>query len=146
MPGSLLDAALGPAAVGELVKSLHCLIAASSLACVAAYTAPVLANARRHFRESRFLAWTWLISASQVPCFLPLLVAYVAYGAHPVPVPGLPDDWRVLYLAAEHTALVGRWAERRPSSFAGRFALACALSAVAVLLVFTFLPPPGRSP
>lgn len=111
--------------VPNLVRSLHVAIALASVSVVAVYAPPVLAALRtRQFAVARYMVWAWAFALSQTVCFLPLLVGYAVHGAVPRSVPGLPDGWRIAYLAAELVALVGCWADARPERFVPRFAFA----------------------
>jgi hypothetical protein len=137
---SYVDDYLGPALASEIVKSLHLLVLGSSIAVIAVYIKPIRLNIFGHFTISRTLYWSWLFALGQLPFYVPLFYAYIFARIQPTPIPGLSDDLRIIGLAIQHTALIGRWSEARPSSFYQRFAFASLVSAFVVFLVFACLP------
>lgn len=83
-----------------LTKALHVGVAVESILIAALYAAPLLQAFREdpHSKTGHFIAAMVLVWASNALCFIPLLLGYLG-GAEPRSVPGLPDEFRILYLA-----------------------------------------------
>jgi predicted metal-binding membrane protein len=126
--------------VPGLIRILHFALAGSSLACVLAYVGPALRSVRSHPREARFMMWTVMIAAMQIPSVWPRVFIYVTHNVQPVFDPTLPWGWRIVSLLGFHLAFMGRWAEAVPSRFAQRFAFGVVLTFLTAVGVSTLLP------